>query len=528
VKDDLELRGPVSTPPPAMRLRDVVAEIPGAVLHSTDPRAGEVVVSGVRHDSRAVSPGDLFVARRGGTRDGLDFVPQAVVRGALAVMIDKSALAEASAVPSDVPVVLTEDVPLGLALASAAVYGHPTFGMEVVGITGTNGKTTVLHLIEAVLLEASMRPGVIGTLGARFESFESVSGFTSPEADELARLARRMRDRGASHLVMEVSSIALAAKRCDGVRFRAAVFTNLTQDHLDFHGSMEAYGAAKARLFTDFAPGAAVLNLDDSLGGSLVQRVPPGTRTVTYSKTDKGASVYATSLELSKKGVSLALVAAGTPLVIESALLGAHNAENLLATVALGVALELSLDRVCEALSRPISVPGRLTRCDDPALDDIAVVVDYAHTPDALARVLTSLRPFAAGGLTCVFGCGGDRDKAKRPLMGEVAGRLADRVILTNDNPRSERPVDIAAAVLEGLRGAAGEVTVELDRRAAIARAIREALPGGVVLVAGKGHEPYQIVGTETLPFDDTLEAKDALRARRGSNFAAPNSRSMT
>jgi UDP-N-acetylmuramoyl-L-alanyl-D-glutamate--2,6-diaminopimelate ligase len=498
-----------------MRLRDVVAEIPGAVIHGDDPRAGEVVVSGVHHDSRAVAPGDLFVARRGAAKDGLSFVADAVERGALAVLLDRSSLERTPEVSRGVPLVLTDDVPLGLALASAAVYGHPTFGLEVVGITGTNGKTTVLHLVEAVLRGASMRPGVIGTLGARFESFETVSGFTSPEADELARLARRMRDRGASHLVMEVSSIALAAKRCDGVRFRAAIFTNLTQDHLDYHGTMEAYAAAKARLFTDYAPGAAILNVDDPAGAALVGRIPSGTRTVTYSKTDPSASVHATEIRSTPKGVTLSLVAEGVPAVVESTLLGTHNAENLLATVGLGVALDLPLAAVTAALSRPIAIPGRLTRCDDPASDDVVVVVDYAHTPDALSRVLTSLRPFAAGGLTCVFGCGGDRDRAKRPIMGEVVGRLADKAILTNDNPRSERPEDIASAVLEGLRGAPCEVRVELDRRAAIRAAVSEARPGGVVLVAGKGHEPYQIVGAETLPFDDRLESVDALRERR-------------
>jgi UDP-N-acetylmuramoyl-L-alanyl-D-glutamate--2,6-diaminopimelate ligase len=515
VNEDLELRGPVSTPPPAMRLRDVVAEIPGASIHGSDPRSGEVVVSGVHHDSRAVAPGDLFVARRGGAKDGLAFIPDALDRGALAVMLDRSALSRSPEIPPAVPLVLTDDVPLGLALASAAVYGHPTFGLEVVGITGTNGKTTVLHLAEALLLGSSMRPGVIGTLGARFESFEAVSGFTSPEADELARLARRMRDRGATHLVMEVSSIALAAKRCDGVRFRAAIFTNLTQDHLDYHGTMEAYAAAKARLFTDFAPGAAILNVDDPMGSALVRQVPPGTRTVTYSKSDPSASVHAKAITLTRKGVTLSLVAEGVPAVIESTLLGAHNAENLLAVVGLGVALDLPLKDVTAALSRPIAVPGRLTRCDDPSKDDVVVVVDYAHTPDALSRVLASLRPFTSAGLTCVFGCGGDRDKAKRPVMGEVVGRLADKAILTNDNPRSERPEDIAESVLQGLESASAEVRVVLDRRAAIRLAISEARPGGVVLVAGKGHEPYQIVGADTLPFDDRLESVDALRERR-------------
>jgi UDP-N-acetylmuramoyl-L-alanyl-D-glutamate--2,6-diaminopimelate ligase len=278
---------------------------------------------------------------------------------------------------------------------------------------------------------------------------------------------------------------------------------------------MAAYEAAKARLFTDFAPGAAILNVDDPAGRALVGRVPSGTRTVTYSKTDESASVHATEIALTQRGVRLSLVAEGTPAVIESTLLGAHNAENLLATVGLAVALDLPLEGVIGALSRPISVPGRLTRCDDPARDDVVVVVDYAHTPDALARVLASLRPFASGGLTCVFGCGGDRDKGKRPVMGDVVGRLADRAILTNDNPRSERPEDIADAVLPGLRGKRADVTVELDRRAAIRAAISEAQPGGVVLVAGKGHEPYQIVGADVLPFDDKLESVDALHERR-------------
>lgn len=500
----------VSTPPPALRLADLVRELPGAVLLGGEG-AGSAIVTGVHHDSRKVEPGDLFVARPGGRVDGAAFVAEAARRGAVAVLAAPGALRD-----SPLPVIEYADVPLGLALASSAVYGHPTFGLDVVGVTGTNGKTTTSRLVRAALAAHGHSVGLIGTLGHELGDDHWPASHTSPEADELMRLARAMQAKGASHLVMEVSSIALAARRMDGVRFRVAAFTNLTQDHLDYHGTMEAYAEAKARLFTELGPSAVVLHTGDAFGRALRPRIAQGVELVDYdARVESDAAVRPTRVSLGPAGIELAVRTPKGALELRSPLVGAHNVENLLCAVAIALVLEVPLEAIARGLSSDVSVPGRLERCDDPSLDDVTVLVDYAHTPDALARVLETVRPFTAGSVVCVFGCGGDRDPAKRPLMGEAAGRLADHCVLTNDNPRSEEPMAIARAVLPGLEAAGARYLVELDRRAAIDGAIRRAAPGDLVLIAGKGHETYQIVGDHTSDFDDRVEAREALARRR-------------
>ncbi|MBL8743377.1 MAG: UDP-N-acetylmuramoyl-L-alanyl-D-glutamate--2,6-diaminopimelate ligase, partial [Myxococcales bacterium] len=468
-------------------------------------------------DSRAVEAGDIFVAREGGRVNGLAFVPQAIAQGAVAIIARRGALASAP-----VPVIEVDDVPLALAVASAAVYGHPTFGLDVIGITGTNGKTTTALLTRALVNGAGGRCGTIGTLGAEFEGAAQPSAFTSPEADELARAARAMRDRGATHLAMEVSSIALAQKRADAVRFHVAAFTNLTQDHLDFHGSMDAYAAAKARLFYELSPTAAAINVRDPFGRELSQNLPPGLRLVRFSSAaDLGpAEVVPTRFHEGSRGIELAASTPMGPVEVQSGLIGSHNLENLLTAIAIGVAMTIDAATIGRALSTDVQVPGRLERCEDPARDDIVVLVDYAHTPDALARALVSVRAVATQRVICVFGCGGDRDPGKRPLMGEAAGRNADWVIVTNDNPRSERPEAIAEAIVFGLAATGTPFEIELDRRAAIDRAVSAARPGDLVLIAGKGHETYQITAGVTAPFDDREEARAALSRRRGEGSA--------
>jgi UDP-N-acetylmuramoyl-L-alanyl-D-glutamate--2,6-diaminopimelate ligase len=474
----------------------------------------------VHHDSRREEPGDLFVARAGAHTSGASFIADAAARGAAAVLVEQG-----SSVPTaGLPAVEAADVPRALAFAAAAVYGHPTFALEVVGITGTNGKTTTAALTRAVIDASGGRAGVVGTLGYRFGDLDLRPTHTSPEADELTRIAAAMRARGASHLVMEVSSIALAARRADAVRFRVAAFTNLTQDHLDYHGTMEAYAEAKARLFFDLSPGGAALNVGDAFGRDLARRLAPGQAprevplarfTAEVGAPPSAAEIAPVSLAHTPAGIHMhARTPRGTA-EIRSPLVGAHNVENLLTALAIAYLLDLDPAATGRALSAPIVVPGRLERCDTPGTDDVVVLVDYAHTPDALARALTSVRALGPGAVRCVFGCGGDRDAGKRPLMGEAAGRLADVAIVTNDNPRSEDPEAIAAAILEGLRGRSARVEVELDRRRAIERAVLDAAPGDSVLIAGKGHEPYQITGAVTLPFDDRDEARRALALRR-------------
>jgi UDP-N-acetylmuramoyl-L-alanyl-D-glutamate--2,6-diaminopimelate ligase len=505
-------------PTAQVTLRDLVHEIPASTL--LDEAAANVRVTGVHHDSRRVEPGDLFVARSGAKSDGAAFIGDARERGAAAVLIARGSAAEAHGLPR----LEAADVPAALAFAAAAVYGHPTFALEVVGITGTNGKTTTAHLVQAAIDAAGGHAGIIGTLGYRFGDLDLPASHTSPEADELARVAAAMRARGATHLVMEVSSIALEARRVEAVRFRVAAFTNLTQDHLDYHGTMEAYAAAKARLFVDLAPGAGAINVDDPFGAHLAARLasggPPRVPLCRFSArplADAAATEIAPVLvEHTQAGISLTARTPRGEVSVRSPLYGAHNVENLLTALSIAFLLDLDVRVAAEALSTPITVAGRLERCDTPGVDDVVVLVDYAHTPDALARVLTSVRTMGGGRLVCVFGCGGDRDPKKRPLMGEAAARLADVAYVTNDNPRSEDPRAIVDAILPGMAGAPdGAVHVELDRRRAIAAAVLEAAQGDRIVIAGKGHEPYQIIGRTTLPFDDRDEARRALVLRR-------------
>jgi len=510
------------------RLADVVHEVPGGVLVSGP---SDLVVTGVHQDSRRVGPGDLFVARAGEKSDGEAFIADAIRKGAAAVLVKKGSLARIDGAAR----IEAEDVPRAIAFASAAVYGHPTFTIEVVGITGTNGKTTTSYLTAAAIKGCGGRPGVVGTLGYRFEGMDQASTHTSPEADELARIAAKMRDSGATHLVMEVSSIALAAARADAVRFRVAAFTNLTHDHLDYHGTMDAYAAAKAKLFFDLSPGASAVNVDDAFGAELAARLiahklPEAAILARYSAkvgAPREIEIAPEELTFDTSGITMVARTPAGSVKVRSPLIGAHNVSNLLCALANAHLLDLDVKAAAEALSENIVVAGRLERCDDPAVDDVVALVDYAHTPDALERVLHSVRAFArrkdgtASRVVCVFGCGGDRDPKKRPVMGEVTGRLADVAIVTNDNPRSEDPKAIVDAIVPGVRSAGATPIVELDRHVAIERAILDASPGDVVLLAGKGHEPYQILGSRTIAFDDREEARKALAKRRSRAASA-------
>ncbi|MCA9587726.1 MAG: UDP-N-acetylmuramoyl-L-alanyl-D-glutamate--2,6-diaminopimelate ligase [Myxococcales bacterium] len=503
-------------------LEDLLRELPGEGRVDGD---GRVRAFGVRHDSRAVRPGDIFAVRVGERSDGRAFVASALDRGAVALLASRDL-----ELPSDagVPVIRVADFATGFAWSAAALYGHPTFALDVVGITGTNGKTTSSHLVRSAIDGALGREkcGLIGTVGHTYAGVAIDAEHTTPEADELARIFAVMRRRGATHCVMEVSSIALAVGRVRAVRFRVAAFTNFTQDHLDFHGTMAAYADAKRLLFTDLAPGAAVLNVDDALGAELATqaRCP----VLTVSPSGKGGDITPHSVRLHAGGTDLVVDTPGKRVQLSTRLVGAHNVENVLVALGVALALDLDVERAAAALAAEVGAPGRLERCDGPG-DDVVVLVDYAHTPDALGRVLDAVRAVSDGArVLCVFGCGGDRDPGKRAPMGHAVGVRADVAIVTSDNPRSEDPAAIAEPVERGVReGGASRVTVreasegargywvELDRARAIADAIRAARPGDVVLVAGKGHEPYQIVGDEVRAFDDREHARAALRTRR-------------
>jgi UDP-N-acetylmuramoyl-L-alanyl-D-glutamate--2,6-diaminopimelate ligase len=508
-----------------LTLSELVRELPGQAEVVGD---AEVRVTGVHHDSRVVEPGDLFVVRKGAKADGARFAFDAVTRGAAAVMIERGVELEGEI---KVPRVLVDDVAESLAWAAASVYGHPGFGLDVVGITGTNGKTTTTYLVRAAIDAALGAPvcGIVGTVGHRFRDWTVDAAHTTPEADELARVFRGMRKRGATHVAMEVSSIALSAKRVAAVRFHVAALTNLTQDHLDYHGTMDEYAEAKALLFTKYGPSIAVINVDAPFGAQLVSRIRAPLVRVSARLTAKAgeADIAPRAATMSAQGIDAILRTPQGEIHVRSRLVGAHNLENMVVAMGIAHAMDLDLEAAARGIGMEPGAPGRLERCDVDE-DDVIVVVDYAHTPDALARVLDSVRAVAGRRVWCVFGCGGDRDPSKRSPMGEAVGRRADVAIITSDNPRSEEPGAIARPIERGARtggmreldfaGLAGGdrgYMVELDRARAIELAVSEAYPGDVVLIAGKGHEDYQIIGAEKRHFDDCEEARRALLERR-------------
>jgi UDP-N-acetylmuramoyl-L-alanyl-D-glutamate--2,6-diaminopimelate ligase len=510
--------------PGGLRLDELSRDLP---MRAEVVGDASVRVSGVRHDSRAVEPGDLFVARRGEKHDGARFIRDALVRGAAAVMtapgaVDLHALG--------VPALVVDDPASALGFAASAVYGHPSFALEVVGITGTNGKTTTAHLTRAAVDGAlgAATCGVLGTVGHRFGAWRAHAEHTTPEGDDVARVMAEMRARGATHVAMEVSSHALELGRVRGVHISVAALTNVTQDHLDFHGSMSAYAEAKAKLFTELGPASAVVNVDDAFGRDLLDRIKAPRVRVT-SRLGAGpsdAEIAPRDVRLDASGTTATVRTPAGDVRLASRLVGAHNLENLLLALGIAHALDLDLGRAAEALSREPGAPGRFERCDG-AGDDVTVLVDYAHTPDALGRALDAVRAVLrdrSARIWCVFGCGGDRDATKRGPMGEAVARRADVTLVTSDNPRTEDPRAIADAVIAGVRRAGVEPVVDLDRRSAIGLAVRSASPGDAVLIAGKGHEDYQIVGMTRLPFDDRIEASLALAARRGARDATPAS----
>ena len=487
-----------------MRLSELVRGLPIAGDPGKDPE-----VTGVAHDSRAVAPGDLFVALPGQRFDGRAFAPAAVAKGAVAVVGPEPG---AVAVGLGVPWLIAEEPRSVLGPLAARAYGHPDGELILAGVTGTNGKSTVATLIAAILDAAGRPAGFLGTLGCRFGARSYAGGHTTPEASDLFRTLRRMRDDGAAAVAMEVSSHALAMGRVGGASFDAAVFTNLTRDHLDYHRDLEDYFAAKRKLFDHLKPGGrAAVNVDDPYGRRLAAELPDA---LTFGE---GGDVQARSVELSTAGTRGVLATPRGDLPFTSALLGRYNLWNLLAAAAAAEVLELPHAAVAAAFASQRPVPGRMEPVERG--QPFAVFVDYAHTDAALEAALRSAREVAAGGkVAVVFGCGGDRDAGKRPLMGKVAGDLADLPIATSDNPRSEDPLAILAAIEKGL-AASGNPRYRLipDRREAIREAIAAAEPGWAVLVAGKGHEREQTIGDKKLPFSDLEEIGKALEERFGS-----------
>ncbi len=472
----------------------------------------DVEITSITHDSRGATRGCCFACIPGAVADGHDFAAQAVETGAVALLVERQL---------DLPVtqVRVRNVRRVLGPVAAAFYGHPSRTVHCLGVTGTNGKTTTTYLLEQIVRAGGRRVGVVGTVGARIDGLDVPIARTTPEADDLQALLARMRDDGLDYAAIEVSSHALDQHRIDGTWFVAACFTNLTQDHLDYHGSMETYFEAKARLFDPGRAATAAVNVDDRNGREIARRATEsGLPVVTFGFTDarggQTVDVHAEDLELGEHGTRFTLVvrSTGARVPVTTRLLGRFNVANALAAGATALAAGFPLRAVTAGLEAPVQIPGRLERVE--AGQPFTVLVDYAHTPDGLERLLEVTRPLAPDGrVLLVFGCGGDRDRAKRQAMGKVAADGADFVIVTSDNPRSEDPHAIAAAVLGGLQASETPRRVELDRRAAITLALQGARPGDVVVIAGKGHETGQTTGDVTVPFDDRVVAREALGA---------------
>ena len=488
----------------AMRLDDLLAG------HADCAGFADVIVRGLSLDSRAVVEGDAFVALQGSREHGLGFAASALARGARIVLAETAPAAAQFAVAGDV--LWIDGLREKLGAIAARFFGDPSRHLRVTGVTGTNGKTSIVQLLARAFAALGRRSATIGTLGAGLHGALDAGERTTPDAISQQRLLARFVEQGASDVAMEVSSHALDQGRVNGVQFRLAVFTNLTRDHLDYHGEMSAYAAAKRKLFEWPGLGSAVINIDDAFGRALSADLPAAVRCVRYAIDAEDAEVRALDIDMHASGLRFLLRTPWGERRIESSLLGRFNVANLLAVAATLGALGHGFAEIVAALTGLEPVPGRMSRLGGGSGQPL-VVIDYAHTPDALEQALSSLRAHCAGALVCVFGCGGERDAGKRPQMAKIAERLADRIIVTDDNPRSEDGDAIVAAILGGF-AQADAVVVERDRGHAIQRAIAGAGEDDVVLIAGKGHEPYQEVAGTRRPFDDLEVARCMLGAR--------------
>ena len=490
-------------PASQVALADVTPLRPGSVaakaFRGWRAEAPDVAVTGVTHDSRDVRPGDVYAALPGSRAHGAEFAEQARANGAVAALSD---------VETSLPTLVVPDPRTVLGDLSRWVYDDPSAAMDVVGVTGTNGKTTTAYMLESAFRAAGRTTGLVGTVETRVGDDVIPSAHTTPEAPDLQALLAVMRERGVTGVGMEVSSHGLALGRVDGTTFAAAVFTNLSQDHLDFHRDMESYFKAKASLFTRERSRVAVVNIDDPYGERLVERTHLPVVT-TSARGRRLADWQAHDVELSLDGATFRVVAAGVDTRVRLRLPAAYNVANALGALAALTSVGVDVEAAVAGVEALTGVPGRLERVDrgQPFL----AVVDYAHSPDSVASVLRALRPLTDGDVIVVLGCGGDRDAEKRPLMGRAAAEGADLVVATSDNPRSEDPLAILDAMVAGIREVGTRHVVEPDRAAAIRLAVAEAKPGDVVLVAGKGHEQGQTFGDVTVPFDDRVVLAEAL-----------------
>ncbi|RMF26095.1 MAG: UDP-N-acetylmuramoyl-L-alanyl-D-glutamate--2,6-diaminopimelate ligase [Cyanobacteria bacterium J083] len=466
-------------------------------------------VKGISTNSHGCQTGDIFIGIPGTRVDGGEFWQSALKNGAIAAIITPEAASKQP--PSqDMCVVEVKDTITACAEMAAAFYNYPSQQMQMVGVTGTNGKTTTTHLIEYFLIQANKSTALLGTLYTRWAGYSQTAVHTTPFATDLqAQLAQAVA-ANSQYAVMEVSSHALAQSRVKGCQFEVGVFTNLTQDHLDYHKDMEDYFAAKSLLFAPaYLKGKAIINLDDEYGKKLIANLPRQ-QVWSYSVENSAADLYMSNLNYQSTGVRGTLHTPVGEISFNSPLVGQFNLANLLAAVGATLHLGVNLETIATKLTQFTGVPGRMERIQVSQNQDISVIVDYAHTPDSLENLLKASRPFISGKMICVFGCGGDRDRTKRPLMGKIAAELADLAVVTSDNPRTEDPEVIVKDILAGIPEQIKPLVI-VDRAKAITTAIEMAKPGDGVLIAGKGHEDYQILGTEKIHFDDREQAREAL-----------------
>jgi UDP-N-acetylmuramoyl-L-alanyl-D-glutamate--2,6-diaminopimelate ligase len=493
-----------------MKLRELLSQsqIP---FSSTHPNL-DLEVTGLKTNSHACTTGDLFIGMPGTRVDGGEFWQGSISSGAIGAVISPAAV-QVHPADGNNCVVIAEDMIAACAALASTFYNRPAHTLKMVGVTGTNGKTTTTHIIEYLLGKAAISTALLGTLYTRWKGYQKTATHTTPFAVDLQQQLAQALAAGSQVTLMEVSSHALDQGRVMDCPFEVGVFTNLTQDHLDYHVSMENYFQAKALLFSpQYLTGRAIINLDDEYGKRLISQIPSA-QVWSYSTTDSSADLWTSELEYQQTGVTGKLHTPQGEIAFTSPLVGDYNLENFLAAVGTTLHLGMTLESIVMAMGEFPGVPGRMERVQVSPAQDITTIVDYAHTPDSLESLLTAARPFIHGKVICVFGCGGDRDRTKRPLMGKIAAELADLVVVTSDNPRTENPAEILKDVVAGITRTEG-VEVIADRAEAIAHAISIAQAGDGVLIAGKGHEDYQILGTEKIHFDDREQARIALGKR--------------
>ncbi|MGE4606372.1 MAG: UDP-N-acetylmuramoyl-L-alanyl-D-glutamate--2,6-diaminopimelate ligase [Myxococcota bacterium] len=513
-----------------MRLSELLSSLPPGIVCETPALAStqDPVIRGIAYDSRRIAAGDLFFALRGSEADGHEFISKAIELGAAAMIVESVP----DGFDSSCPMIAVRDSRRSLAPISTRFFGNPSSELELIGITGTNGKTSSSYLVESILQHSGVRTGMIGTVDVRFAGERERAVNTTPESYELQRTLRAMRTHDIEAVVMEVSSHGLELGRVEGCTFAVAAITNVTQDHLDFHETMLSYRHAKRLLFEQYLEprGTAVVNVDDPNSSEFEQAaVQRGARLIRVSRDrNRDAEVCLDSAEIRLDGTSARLHLPGGELELNIPIMGDFNLENALVACGIGVALDIAPDAIAGGVAHCPQVPGRVERVTSSGANEPTVIVDYAHTPDAIEKLLSTLRPLADGRLISVFGCGGDRDRGKRSMMAEAVARHSDRIIATSDNPRTEDPIQILVDVETGLtklrrveadalESSDGCYSVIPDRRSAIEAAIAIARPSDIVVLAGKGHEDYQIIGRDRLPFDDRDEARRALDARSGN-----------